>query len=192
MGALDLILSSHLNNCVSLSSLVNNMLTSFILLSSIFYISLKYVVKTPSNTIVKLLREYYVNMKYESMVINFIWISIVISSTFMLYRIIIVTVINNNPNSFIIKNKVALFYILLNVITLIFNIVLEIFIKKSNDSVAKSLKKWRKTLGTTASIIYDMLLLNSITLLAFAIMNLGYCNLILPPMYISLFIKYLI
>jgi hypothetical protein len=179
------ILKAHSVDCISLSSLVQNMFMAYILLSSIYYFVLK---NTKSNNPMHvILKDYYVNNKYETLVVDMIYIGFIFSFTFMLYRIIYVDFIKRN----IKITPYLLFFILFNIIIIVTNLLLS-KVMNSKSISNKLTIKWSNLNGKIRSVMHNIIFLNTIAIIGFGIILAGYSNIIIPPIYTALAVKYLL
>ena len=177
------ILTAHNTDCVSLSSLVQNMLISYILIMFVVSFILSKV-KSNSNPI-KLLQDSYLKHKYETFVIDLIYLGFVFSMTFLIYRILSVELfINRNVKI----SPFILYTIILSSMIIISSMLSGLLINYGSTQV-KSLKKWSKY-GWKA-IIFDLIFFNIVSLVGYSIMLLGYSNILVAPTYVGLALKFL-
>lgn len=177
------ILTAHNTDCISLSSLVQNMLISYILIMFIVSFTLSKI-KSKSKPI-QLLQDYYLKHKFHSFVIDLIYLGFVFSMTFLIYRIVSVELfINRNVNI----SPFMLYTIILSCMIIISSILTGILINYGSIPV-KSLKEWAKY-GWNV-IAFDLVFFNIVSMIGYSIMLLGYSNIIVAPTFVGLAVKFL-
>lgn len=171
------ILINHSNDNISLSSLVQNMMISYFIINAIIYFFIKNI-KQKKNNIIKLLKNYYIDNKYKSFVIDTIFIGILYSISFLLYKILYLEFYNK-------ISPLSLFFIILNIsiicLKLLFNLI-----NTNNNNFSVKFNKISYSI-----FFYDIMIYNIISIIGFSIILLGYNNIIIPPVYIALLLKYI-
>ena len=194
MTILKSIFEAHINNELSLASIVQNTFTAYILISSLYYIIFKYLLKGSSkNPAVKVFKTYFVAyMKDDSFIIDTLLLGLIVSVSFMIFRIVKAELDNRTTkDGKQIKpmNTSLLFFLIFNgVIILVLSLIVSLSNKFKNY---KPLGSWIKLLSSGGFIFYYMLMFNLIVLVAALIMYFGYSNIIIPPIYAALVIKHL-
>lgn len=178
------ILTAHNTDCISLNSLVQNTIMSYVLISFVIVTILKYT-KSKSKPI-NLLKDYYLKHKFQSFVIDIIYTGFVFSLTFLLFRIASVELYVNRQVNI---SPFALYTTILSIMILVGSMLTGVLVKYGSSPV-KSLKEWAKY-GWKA-LVFDLVFFNIVSMLGFVIMTLGYSNIVIPPVYVGLALKFML
>jgi hypothetical protein len=173
------IIDSHLNNCLSLASILQNMISTYIIFSiSVFYL-LKMI--KSNHILTKTMYTYYGIFKMQSFLFDIFTISIAMSLTFMLLHII------KNTNIYVTKNTFLSFMILYNLVML--SIVLSINMI-FNDKHTRFVKFC--SYNSLYKSLYFIISSNFIVVLSFLFLLGGFINILAPVTNMMGFIHFFI
>lgn len=198
------IIKSHLDNCVSLSSLIQNFVITYILVSTVlYYILLKTNIN--KNSFLGNYKSYLVNLQPMSFLFDIILITMIFSITFMLHKYFN-TIYNNtsennntttnsddtentnttNNNSGHLLQDFTVFIIILNLVSPIV-IFLITTLLSSNNNYFNSVVTNRQRMPL--KVFLYTLFINLIAVITYSTMLMGYSNILVLPTYFILFIR---
>ena len=161
------IIDSHLNNCLSLASILQNLIATYIIITiSIFYL-LKQL--RSNHVLFKSMYTYYVSFKTQSFLFDIFTISIAMSLTFMLLHLV------KESNVYITKNTFVSFMVLYNLFLILIALGINIIFKEKQSGFAKfcSYNSFNK-------LLYFIISANFIVLLSFLFLLGGFINILSP------------
>lgn len=176
------ILLSHNDNNISLSSLVHIMMISYILMTSLYYIFLKYILVKTDIKPLNILKKYYTEMTHSAYAIDIVYTGFVFSITLIMFRIL------SKKYDF---NQVKLFFIIFNCMIIFTDIVFAFLLNKKTET-GKIYMSWGKSMGFINVILHDIILFNIVAILGFNIIKHGYSNIIIAPVYTILLTNFII
>lgn len=172
------ILEAHSKNCISLSTIIQVMVVSYLMISYIYSVILYPISNKSKNNKIGYLKSIHNGkQKFVNLTSNIIYTTLLFSLTLIFYKLI---TINKEPS-------LALFFIILNSTIIMMDILLFL----GNSFYVNNYYTDRYTLlGIFPVMIHNIFLYNIIALLGFYLIVKGWNNIVIPPVYAIAFFKY--